>query len=184
MIRDERYGEADTFLKQAQSRELTGYEKRDFLHLKMVTEAYHGRYSEAWETLQNYYEFQESEGSNPEEVRASYSTFEEDLIDQINEPEQDKSEEIKNSTEEFSLIAYPNPFNPSTNINFTLPSRTEVSLKVFDMLGREVAELVRGNLEAGTHSAVFNASHLASGMYIYRLQAGQVLITKEMMLIK
>lgn len=80
---------------------------------------------------------------------------------------------------------YPNPFNPSTTISFTLAEDSRVSLKVFDIMGREVATLVNGNLKAGElHSAVFDASHLASGMYLYRLEAGKNSLVKKLLLMK
>ncbi len=66
---------------------------------------------------------------------------------------------------------YPNPFNPSTQINFSLAVDSRVSLKVFDVLGRQVAELVNNNLTAGQHNINFNASNLSSGVYFYRLEA-------------
>jgi len=66
---------------------------------------------------------------------------------------------------------YPNPFNPSTTINFSLPVDSKVSLKVFDVLGQEVANLVNGNLVAGLHKVNFNASALNSGVYMYRIEA-------------
>lgn len=79
---------------------------------------------------------------------------------------------------------YPNPFNPSTTINFSLPERTDVSLKVYDMLGREVAELINGVTEAGSHEVQFNASDLASGMYVYTIKAGDFTSSKKMLLLK
>ena len=79
---------------------------------------------------------------------------------------------------------YPNPFNPSTKIDYALPEKSNVSLKVFDMLGREVANLVNSTEEAGNHSVNFNASKLASGLYIYTLKAGNNLMSKKMMLLK
>ncbi len=86
---------------------------------------------------------------------------------------------------EFKLSQnYPNPFNPSTNISFNLPASGDVSLKVYNLLGQEVAALVNGRLNSGSHTVSFDASRLASGMYIYRLQAGSHLQTKKMMLIK
>jgi hypothetical protein len=66
---------------------------------------------------------------------------------------------------------YPNPFNPSTTINFSLPVDSKVSLKVFDILGQEVASLLNGNFVAGSHAVNFNASSLNSGVYMYRLEA-------------
>lgn len=79
---------------------------------------------------------------------------------------------------------YPNPFNPSTKINFALPKSTYVSLKVFDVTGREVADLINGNLNAGVYEFDFNASKLNSGIYFYRMNAGSFSETKRMMLIK
>jgi hypothetical protein len=66
---------------------------------------------------------------------------------------------------------YPNPFNPSTTINFRLAVDSKVSLKVFDVLGQEVATLLNGNFVAGSHTVNFNASSLNSGVYMYRIEA-------------
>jgi hypothetical protein len=79
---------------------------------------------------------------------------------------------------------YPNPFNPATKISFSLPKAGDVKLVVFDILGREVATLVNENVKAGTHSVQFDASHLASGVYLYRMTAGDFTETKKMMLVK
>jgi hypothetical protein len=85
----------------------------------------------------------------------------------------------------FNLMQnYPNPFNPSTLINYTLPNKNIVSLKIFDVLGREVANLVNESQEAGSHSVTFNASKLASGMYIYTLRTENQSLSKKMMLMK
>ena len=79
---------------------------------------------------------------------------------------------------------YPNPFNPSTTISYDLPTDSKVTLKVFDVLGREVATLVNGFVEAGSHQAVFNATRLASGVYFYRLQAGAYSATRKLAILK
>lgn len=79
---------------------------------------------------------------------------------------------------------YPNPFNPSTTINFGVPEQGNVRLEVFDMLGRKVSELLNEPKTAGRYSVNFDASQLASGLYIYRLQVGSVVLTKKMTLIK
>lgn len=85
----------------------------------------------------------------------------------------------------FTLMQnYPNPFNPSTKIQFALPVVGNVSLTVFDMLGREVATLVNGMKDAGTHTVPFNARNLASGLYFYTLKSGSFVETKKMMLMK
>ncbi len=79
---------------------------------------------------------------------------------------------------------FPNPFNPSTTINFNVQKSENVKLTVYDMLGREVATLVNGNLTAGQHSYSFDATKLSSGMYMYRLTIGAWQQTKKMMLVK
>ncbi|MBT8387878.1 MAG: T9SS type A sorting domain-containing protein [Ignavibacteria bacterium] len=79
---------------------------------------------------------------------------------------------------------YPNPFNPSTTITYSLATEEHVSLKVYDIMGREVTELVNEDQAAGTHSLEFDASSLASGMYFYKISAGNFVSTKKMILLK
>ncbi len=79
---------------------------------------------------------------------------------------------------------YPNPFNPSTVISYQLPVSSEVSLKIYDMLGRELQTLVNTRQDAGRYTMSFNASSLASGLYFYRLQAGTFVETRKMTLLK
>ena len=79
---------------------------------------------------------------------------------------------------------YPNPFNPSTTVRFTLPETAPVSLTVYDMLGRKVAVLADGVLAAGQHEVRFDASHLASGTYLYRLVTVEQTFVKQMILMK
>lgn len=79
---------------------------------------------------------------------------------------------------------YPNPFNPTTKISFSLPQADVVTLKVYDILGSEVATLVNEKLEAGVYEFNFNASNLPSGAYIYRIQTDNFQSTKKMMLLK
>ena len=88
---------------------------------------------------------------------------------------------------EFALRQnYPNPFNPETNIKFDLPSRQFVSLRVYNLLGQEVAKLVNEELAAGRYSIPFRPSHynLASGVYLYRIVAGNFVEVKKMVLMK
>ena len=79
---------------------------------------------------------------------------------------------------------YPNPFNPSTTINYSIPTHSHVSLKVFDVLGREVSVLVDKEQSSGNYKLKFDASSLTSGVYFYRMQAGQYVETKKMVLMK
>ncbi len=79
---------------------------------------------------------------------------------------------------------YPNPFNPTTTIQFSISKSSIVKLKIFDILGREVTTLVNGELEAGQHQAIFDASKFASGIYLYRVWAGDFTSTKKLVLIK
>ena len=86
---------------------------------------------------------------------------------------------------DFSLAQnYPNPFNPTTVINYELPAVSQVRLEVYDMLGRNVATLVDGQVTAGRHSVNFNAGSLSSGVYLYRLQAGSQIMTKKLTILK
>ena len=79
---------------------------------------------------------------------------------------------------------YPNPFNPSTQITFTLPKAETVKLQVYNTLGQIVGNLVEDKLQAGSHEVEFNARHLPSGVYFYRLQAGEWMDVKKMILLK
>jgi hypothetical protein len=93
--------------------------------------------------------------------------------------------EIAALPKEYRLLQnYPNPFNPSTTIKFDLAKSGNASLRVYDMLGRPVATLVDGELEAGDHTANFNASNLAAGVYFYSLQAGDFSSVKKLILLK
>jgi photosystem II stability/assembly factor-like uncharacterized protein len=79
---------------------------------------------------------------------------------------------------------FPNPFNPSTTIQFSLPKSGDVTLKIYNLLGEEVKTLVDEYKEIGNHSIQFNANNLASGIYFYRIQAGSFVQTKKMILVK
>ena len=79
---------------------------------------------------------------------------------------------------------YPNPFNPSTTIKYQLPQSNFVTLKVFDILGKEVAELVNEKKDAGTYLVHFNASTFSSGIYFYRLQTEHYSLAKKMLLLR
>jgi len=87
--------------------------------------------------------------------------------------------------DEFKLYPnYPNPFNPSTTISFSLPQAGQTKISVFDMLGREVAVLVNDYLETGVHKTLFDGRGLSSGVYVYRIESGSFVKAKQMILIK
>jgi hypothetical protein len=188
LIRDERYGEAQAWLQQGDFSHLAGNDQRDYLHLRMVTEAYHESYEAALSTLSQLYAFEETQDEDIEEFKARYSTFEEDLRARMNtKNEYRKSSEnplYEQAADELSLQAYPNPFNPTTNITFTLPAKGKASLVVYDLLGREVATLVNKVLAAGKQAFRFDASNLANGVYLYQLRTANQVITQKMTLIK
>lgn len=79
---------------------------------------------------------------------------------------------------------YPNPFNPSTNIEFQVPDRSLVTIKVFDILGREMTTLVNEDLAPGRYRVTLDGSSMASGTYLYRLTAGGVTLSKRLMLVR
>lgn len=92
----------------------------------------------------------------------------------------DNSEEV---IDQFDLMQnYPNPFNPSTIISFSLPTRSFVSLKVFDSIGREVATIISEEMSSGNYARQWNAIDFPSGVYFYRLQAGSFMETKKIVL--
>ena len=79
---------------------------------------------------------------------------------------------------------YPNPFNPATTIKYSLPENSFVTLKVYNILGKEVATLVNEEKSTGIYEVSFNATNLPSGIYFYTIHAGKLMETKKMILIK
>jgi hypothetical protein len=95
------------------------------------------------------------------------------------------NENTNNSIGTFSLYQnYPNPFNPSTNIKFNLAERGEVSLIIYDLLGRKVKTLFEGNKGVGEYNVEFKPENIASGVYIYQLRTSGSLISKKLVYIK
>jgi flagellar hook assembly protein FlgD len=100
------------------------------------------------------------------------------------------SREAKIAPEEYSLSdAYPNPFNPTTTLSFSVPTEGVLSLNIYDMTGRLVSTLVDGNLKQGYHSITWNGMDsnghaVSSGMYIYSLKGEGISITKKMVMMK
>ena len=92
---------------------------------------------------------------------------------------------MRTNTAGFGLAQnYPNPFNPSTLISYMLPEAADVSIRVYDLHGRQVAHLVQGLRSAGTHEVVFDASSLSGGTYLYRLEADGTVLSRHMTLLK
>ena len=117
----------------------------------------------------------------------AYSAYGNNLfIDNIyNSPIDGTSSSITFTPDEFELSQnYPNPFNPFTKINFSIPKQTQVTLKVFDMLGREVAQLINQELSPNNYSVNFDGSKLSSGIYFYKLETPEYHEIKRMVLIK
>jgi hypothetical protein len=79
---------------------------------------------------------------------------------------------------------YPNPFNPTTTISFSIPSKSFVTLKVFDLLGRELADIISEEMSSGNYSRQWNAAKLSSGVYFYRLQAGSFFEARKLILLR
>lgn len=97
----------------------------------------------------------------------------------------DKENELSGMPTAYALEQnYPNPFNPTTVIRFALPKQSVVKLSVYNVIGEKITELVNGNMSAGYHEVNFNATNLATGMYIYRISAGNFVSVKKMLLIK
>ena len=94
-------------------------------------------------------------------------------------------EEVETIPTEFALYQnYPNPFNPSTLIKYEVPENSFVSIRVYDLLGEELATLVNEEKSAGSYDVNFDAGQLSSGFYIYTIKAGNFTSTKKMMLMK
>jgi hypothetical protein len=94
-------------------------------------------------------------------------------------------QEEETAPHQFALLQnYPNPFNPSTMIRYALPGRAHVTLSVFNTLGQKIATLVNESQEGGEHHVRLDGSNLASGVYLYRLNAGTYAETKRCVLIR
>ena len=111
----------------------------------------------------------------------------EDIIERINNslPKRGNDDASKEIPAQFTLEQnYPNPFNPNTTIKYQIPEPSSVTLKVFDVLGNEVAILVNEEKQPRSYEVEFDGSGLASGLYFYKIQAGEFVETKKMLLLK
>jgi hypothetical protein len=123
--------------------------------------------------------FTNNAGEMPSFVRG-VAFFNEDAAQELGELE------LRQIPDEFALGQnFPNPFNPSTTIRYQLPEQSNVTISIYNVVGQRVAVLVNNEvLEAGIHEVQFNASNLASGTYLYRIQANNFISTRKMLLIK
>lgn len=190
LVRDQKYEELAGYLNQAEASVLQGMDRRDWLHLSAVSQTYQGEYKQALQTIQSFKAHQEAQSIPAEDYEYVHQMLEEDirlLLKEEADPEAPKTEDLlvsETDSQELTVQNYPNPFNPTTNISFTLPKKSNVTLVIYDMLGREVATLVNGILSAGEQTVTFDASNLSNGMYLYKLQTGEHQIVKKMTLIK
>ncbi len=118
-------------------------------------------------------------GGKADAFVAKYSSSDGSLVTNLND-----NNLYTNPTNFYLEQNYPNPFNPTTTIRYNLPQSGFVKLKVFDLQGREVKTLVQENKSAGENSVLFEASNLASGLYVYRIEAGRYNATRKFLLIK
>jgi len=97
----------------------------------------------------------------------------------------DVTEEVNNMPQGFTLSQnFPNPFNPSTTIKFSLPKATHVTLSIYNSLGQEVSKLISKDMNAGVYTTEWNATSFASGVYYYRIVASGFVQTKKLLLLK
>ena len=123
--------------------------------------------------------------SEPGEYEHTISTGYDEVTGLLHVIRSTSGEEMADLPEEVSLGQnYPNPFNPVTTISYKLPETTNVEIRVYNTLGQEVTTLVNEQVSAGHHETSFDASTLTSGIYIYRLYAGDEVITRQMTLVK
>ena len=108
-----------------------------------------------------------------------------DVIDKTTDIVMGVNDDLNPIAKEFALHQnYPNPFNPTTMINYQIPQKSMVDLKIYNVLGEEVADLINENMDAGYYSVRFDAKNLPSGVYLYKIQAGEFSQVKSMLLLK
>ena len=103
---------------------------------------------------------------------------------EINYKAMDSTFAVTSTALENSLSNYPNPFNPTTKINYSTKEKGNVELKIFDLLGSEIATLVNEEKTPGNYEVFFDASNLSSGVYLYTIKAGSFVQTRKMLLMK
>lgn len=169
-INKNNYKAAEGISKSININYLNRSELIDYYSSLLAIHIYQENLNLAWETLNDLYNFEILNGRSLESIQANYSIIEENLISDMEQNGINLREmEFVKSEDQNSLSAYPNPFNPSTVISFTLSAQSSVKLVVYDILGRQVAELIDNDLSLGVHKIQFNASNLSSGVYFYSI---------------
>jgi photosystem II stability/assembly factor-like uncharacterized protein len=179
-----------------QAIKINNYMSRTYKDIILLPNSYEGYFTHAEGVFKNwgsweketdipYYAMGKFDYLNNEELFIAgpngFLKLEEELVTSLEIENSDNSEKLR----AYSLSQnYPNPFNPSTIINYQIPKAGFVTLKVYDILGREVAELVNKEKVAGSYKVNFNAENLSSGIYFYQLKTKEFSETKKMMLIK
>jgi hypothetical protein len=152
----------------------------DSLALRSVENVQLYRWSGSWQPLVTVLDTARNTAACTIEESGTYAAFLTPTVSGI-----EGKDEGRLLPDEYRLKQnYPNPFNPSTRIRFVLPGRDRVTLRVFDILGRELVLLVNETREAGSHSVVWNAADYPSGVYFYELRAGSFTQRKKMLLIR
>ncbi|HEY4612931.1 MAG TPA: T9SS type A sorting domain-containing protein [Bacteroidota bacterium] len=139
-----------------------------------------------WSTIQTYFDWGDARIENNSYILSQYKTeLQKSKYIHLKKSTATSVERSSSTPKEFALLQnYPNPFNPTTVISYQLPVDSRVSLRVYDLLGREVATLIDGEVRAGSYTTQWDATNLQSGVYFYRLQTGQFVETRKMLLLK
>ena len=160
------------------------------LEVKLIKNSNHLTFNQTEKMIENITQGEETEATFTFDVEYNIGNVEADTIEFLI-TDNKSIYQTKQFILQYSLPTeynleqnYPNPFNPSTSIRYQVSSISQVSIKVYDILGNEVTTLVNEQKEPGYYEIEFNAIQFASGVYIYRLQAGSFVSTKKMMVIK
>ena len=184
-INKNNYKAAEGISKSININYLNRSELIDYYSSLLAIHIYQENLNLAWETLNDLYNFEILNGRSLESIQANYSIIEENLISDMEQNGINLREmEFVKSEDQNSLSAYPNPFNPSTVISFALSTQSNVKLVVYDILGRQVAELIDNDLSIGVYKIQFDASNLSSGVYFYSININGKVSTNKFTLIK
>ena len=171
----------------------TQYQIQNTMHTILSPEYY----STSDSGLVGYWQLDEGTGQNAEDLSfySNNATLGTTINPETNDPIwvsanilivniDDENKDVLAPTRFYLSQNYPNPFNPSTKINFSLPHKSSVTIKIYDVLGNEVATLVNEEKPAGSYQVIFDASNLSSGIYFYKLTTEESSQAKKLVLIK